>query len=147
MSLQGNLKEYSEHELIENYLERFEMFMAVNGVEDDLELSKFLTVYGGNVLYEKIKIVTHPQAPYKVKYTEMKPKLISVLKTQKVSKVERSRFYSRVQKRGESVSEFAFELKKIASNCDFSTHLNVMLRDRFIYNLENDYIKRNTVIR
>lgn len=143
--LHGNLSEYLESESIENYLERFEMFMAINGITDDSEKVNYLTVYGGTFLYEKIKVSAHPESVIKTKYSEMKPKLVGILKKKKVYHIERAKFYNRVQKRGESVSEFGFALKKIASECNFGTYLNITLRDRFLYNLENEYVKTMTI--
>lgn len=144
-SLTKIVDQYSENENIESYLERFEVVCDIEEVKDEIEMSKHLTVCGGQLLYEKMKIVTHPQIPMKVKYSELKPKLISTLKQAKLVNVEKTHFYSRVQKNGETVSEFAFALKKIAANCDFGSFLDMSLRDRFVFNLSNDYVSRHTI--
>lgn len=56
---------------------------------------------GGKFLYDKIKIIVAPEMPSKV----------SVLKQASMANVEKAKFQFRVQNRGESVSEFAFELE------------------------------------
>uniref|UniRef100_A0A336ML13 CSON002709 protein n=1 Tax=Culicoides sonorensis TaxID=179676 RepID=A0A336ML13_CULSO len=143
--MEKSLTEYSEGDNVHNYLERFETFCEIHGVVDDLEMTKHLLVYGGPLLFEKIKILSHPKVPAKVKYSEIKPKIIQILKDNCPYNIQRSKFYSRVQNSGESVSEYAFELKRLASFCAFDTHLDVILRDRFIFNLRDDVIRERTI--
>ena len=51
---------------------------------------------------------------------------------------ERFHFYSRAQVSGESVTEFAAELRRLATNCQFGTHLNEALRDRLMCGLSSE---------
>ena len=50
---------------------------------------------------------------------------------------ERYRFHNCTQREGESVTAFAANLKHLASTCQFGTHLNETLRDRFVYCLRS----------
>lgn len=141
----ASLSVFGEEDNIENYLERFELVCELNDVKDEVQMTKSLAVLGGKFLYDKIKVIVAPDVPSKVKYTIIKPKLLSALRQASMSNVEKAKFYSRVQNRGESVSEFAFQLKRIASGCNFGNSLDVILRDRFVFNLENEYIRRHTI--
>lgn len=136
---------FGEEDNIENYLERFELVCELNGVKDEVQMTKSLAIFGGKFLYDKLKVIVAPDVPSKVKYTIVKPKLLSALKQASLSNVEKAKFYSRVQNRGESVSEFAFQLKRLASGCNFGNSLDIILRDRFVFNLENEYVKRHTI--
>ena len=51
---------------------------------------------------------------------------------------ERFNFHRRYQQQGESVSEFAAELKKQSLNCKFETHLDEALRDRLVCGLRSE---------
>lgn len=53
--------------------------------------------------------------------------------------LENFRFNSRKQKANESCSEFAVELRKLANGCNFGTHLNVALRNQFVFGILNTY--------
>ena len=51
-------------------------------------------------------------------------------------------FNSRCQKSGESINDYVHALKALASNCEFGTFLNDMLRDRLVVGLKNQKIQR-----
>ena len=52
--------------------------------------------------------------------------------------VERFTFHRRCQQPGESVAEFAAELKKLNLNCKFGTYLDDTLRDRLVCGLRSE---------
>lgn len=68
-----------------------------------------------------------------------------MLKQTTLYNIERAKFYSRVQQTGENIAEFAFQLKRLASNCNFADHMDIILRDWLIYNIRNDYNKEKTI--
>ena len=51
-------------------------------------------------------------------------------------------FFSRKQKKGETVEQFYSILKELAENCDFENREEVIIRDIFITNLLDDDIQR-----
>ena len=51
---------------------------------------------------------------------------------------ERFRFHRRGQSPGESVANFVAELRRLATNCEFGTHLDEALRDRFVCGLSSE---------
>ena len=51
-------------------------------------------------------------------------------------------FFSRKQKKGETVEQFYSILKELAENCDFENREEVIIRDIFITNMLNDDVQR-----
>ena len=51
-------------------------------------------------------------------------------------------FFSRKQKKGETVEQFNSILKELAADCDFKNLEEVIIRDIFISNMLNDDIQR-----
>ena len=51
-------------------------------------------------------------------------------------------FFSRKQKKGETVEQFYSILKELAENCDFENREKVIIRDIFITNMLDDDIQR-----
>ena len=51
-------------------------------------------------------------------------------------------FFSRKQKKGETVEKFYSILKELAENCDFENREEVIVRDIFIRNMLDDDIQR-----
>ena len=51
-------------------------------------------------------------------------------------------FFSRKQKKGETVEQFYSILKELAENCDFENHEEMIIRDIFITNMLVDDIQR-----
>lgn len=133
----GNMPAYLDGEDIERYLKAFEVFLTVNNVTDEKLRTQWLMVYGGKVLNNMIETVLAPLEPEKVEFKTAKPKLINYMKKNVDVGTAKQLFYQRVQKQGESICEFALALKELSSTCDFGTHLDVILRDRFIYNLSD----------
>jgi len=54
----------------------------------------------------------------------------------------RYRFHNCVQREGENFSTFASNLKHLASTCQFDTHLNEALGDRFVCGLRSKEIQK-----
>lgn len=135
MAIIGNLEPYVANASIAEYLERFEIFVSLNAIDDVKEKTQWLCGYGGSHLYSKIKAVCSPAEPITVNYTILKPKLKALLCPTSVEIVERSRFHTREQKPGESVSQFVLALRSLAEHCNFGTELDKALRDRFMMGL------------
>ena len=49
---------------------------------------------------------------------------------------ERYKFYNRSQGQDESAAQFAGELRRLATHCNFGSFLEQALRDRFVYSVE-----------
>lgn len=131
---------YAEGDDLSEYLDRFESYLEVNEIESDRATSHLLC-HGGKILYKKISIVTAPSKPPTVAFTELKKKLLNLTDSTMDPGVARQNFYARVQNPGESVSEFAFQVKELSAMCKFGNFLDSTLQDRFTYNLLDPKIK------
>lgn len=144
MSVLGSMEPYLEGDDLSEWIERFDTFLSANKVEAKDQTS-WLLIYGGKVIFKLAKIVCDPLKAADVTYANIKPKLISITKGGKIVEVSRQAFYQRVQTPGESASDFALALKELSADCQFGDHLDVILRDRFIYNLSDSSVKTATM--
>lgn len=96
-------------------------------------------------LFKRFKIVAHPDESKKLKYTQMKEKLLASASGQVDTGVAKLIFFGRKQLPGESVSEFAFHLRELANDCGFEANLvDAYLRDVFQVSLINPLIRKLT---
>lgn len=137
----GKISEFNkEVETFENYIERLEQFFSINKISDENKLSLFIAVMGPE-LYSVLKNLLVPKKPADKTFNDV----IAVLKYHYAPKknitYERFIFNKRVQKEGEPISEFAIQLKKLASSCDFKDFLDDALRDKFLCGLRSNEIQ------
>lgn len=145
MSPIGFIEPYADGVSIQEYLERFEAYLALQKVTDDKEKTVVLIGVSGALLYSKLKSVCAPEGPATKKYSEIKPLIISALTPASLELVERAKFLTRDQKSGENASTFCLALRQLAQTCNFGEQLDSQLRDRFIMGLNNEEIKRNII--
>ncbi|XP_063362861.1 uncharacterized protein LOC134651690 [Cydia amplana] len=55
--------------------------------------------------------------------------------------IERHRFFTRCQKQSESIEQYAFELKKLASACEFKELMDDLIRDRLICGIQENALR------
>ncbi|XP_063367606.1 uncharacterized protein LOC134656020 [Cydia amplana] len=73
--------------------------------------------------------------------TELLAKFDSFFLPQKNLTIERHRFFTRDQKEGESIEQYSFELKKLASSCEFKDLMETLIRDRLICGIKDQAIR------
>lgn len=145
MSPIGFIEPYADGMSIQEYLERFEAYLALQKVVDDKEKTVVLIGVSGALLYSKLKSVCAPVGPASKKYSEIKPLLISALSPASLEVVERAKFFTRTQNSGENASSFSLALRQLAQTCNFGEQLDSNLRDRFIMGLNNEEMKRSII--
>ena len=125
---------------INQYLERLERYFVANGVTADSAEShkrrathicdRFLALwYSSDAFSTKI----YAQLAIICK-NHFAPKTLVI--------AERYRFHNCSQREGESVASFAANLTHFASTCNFGTHLNEALRDRFVCGFRSKDIQK-----
>lgn len=55
--------------------------------------------------------------------------------------MQRFRFNSRSRKPGESVAAYVAELRRLAEHCNYGDTLDKMLRDRFVWGIQDDKVQ------
>ncbi|XP_063633409.1 uncharacterized protein LOC134804330 [Cydia splendana] len=73
--------------------------------------------------------------------TELLAKFDSFFLPKKNLTIERHRFFTRDQKEGESIEQYSFELKKLASSCEFKDLMETLIRDRLICGIKDQAIR------
>ena len=124
---------------INRYLERLEQYFVANSVPvDSAESHKqraiLISVIGAKA-YDVLSDLCSPIPPSEKTYAQLTTVLKNHFAPMKLVIAERYRFHNYTQRKGERVTAFAANVKHLASTCQFDTHLNEALRDRFVCGL------------
>ncbi|XP_058459986.1 uncharacterized protein LOC131435797 [Malaya genurostris] len=104
------------------YLEQFEHFLVLNGIDDESKkIPLFITLIGQDA-YKILKESCLPADP--------KDKTFEELKTILLQYFARRQFYSRHQRPGEQLGAFINDVKRLSLKCDFGPFAKEALRDR-----------------
>ena len=129
-----------EVEDFEIYVSRIKLYFIVNDTDVKKQVPLLLTLIGAKS-YTLAKNLLTPKSPELCKLDEIIDALTSYYKPKMNIVYERYKFYSRNQKADESVSDFVKEIKTLAHTCDFGETLTMMLRDRFVMGIANNWIQ------
>ena len=138
MAAVGRIEEFnSDTEDWTQYMERLEHFFVANDVTAEAKnKSTLLTVCGART-YELIRSLCLPDSPGEKTLVQIKD-LVSKQQCPPPSVImERFKFNSRVQRDGESVSEFITVLRKLSEHCNYGDQLLPMLRNRLVCGIRN----------
>ena len=98
--------------------------------------ASFITLLGKES-YSVLKDLCYPDNPKDMKYYELVDKMTKHYAPKANVAAETFRFQECSQKEGESVKDFANRLKRLATTCEFGTHLSRALRDQFVRGLRS----------
>ncbi len=102
----GRMKEFnSETKTISAYLGRFDLYVLVNGIAEDKQVSTLLLVIGMKH-YSLIRGLVSPVKPENKTLVELKSILKKHYDPEPIVIAERFRFYQRTQKSGESIADY-----------------------------------------
>ena len=119
----GCMQEFNlDNETITAYLERFNLFVSVNGIAEEKQASTLLLVLGLRH-YSLIRGLVSPTKPENNTLAQLTDILKKHYDPEPIVIAERFCFYQRTQKSGESVSDFLASLRKLASWCKFGVSL------------------------
>lgn len=133
----GKLEEFDTTSCdVDTYFERLGSFFRANNVRDNAQVDTFLSVAGQNT-YKLLKSLVAPAALADKTLEELRAILKEHVQPKESIIARRAKFYTRVQKDGETVTEYVAQLKQIATDCDFGDFLNQVLRDIFVLGLKD----------
>lgn len=142
MSVTGKFTEFNEDvEDLNNYLERFELYIKANAVKSTDKVPLFLTVIGPKN-YSVLKNLLLPKKLADETYDDLVTALKSHFAPEKSIISERCKFHKRFQQQGETLAQYAVEIKHLAASCDFGSFLNDAMRDRFVSGIKNEDIQQ-----
>ena len=138
----GRMQEFHpDNETVTAYLERFQLFVSANGIEEDKLVPTLLTVVGSSH-YALIRGLVSPQLPKDKSFAELVALLTKHYDPEPIVIAERFHFYERSQKSGESIADYLASLRRLASRCKFGTFLSEALRDRLVCGLQSESIQK-----
>ena len=136
----GRIQEFNpDNETVTAYLERFQLFVDVNSVENSKLVPTLLTVVGSRT-YSLIRGLVSPSLPREKSYEELVALLKKHFDPEPIVIAERYHFYQRSQKSGESIADYLASLRRLASRCKFQDFLSQALRDRLVCGLLSETI-------
>ena len=120
--------------------ERAQEFFLANDVNVE---RKMIAIFLSSLIpdmYEKVKALCTPAKPSELKWDEISQRMHAHFNPKPPVLAERCTFHRRCQNKGEPISDYSAELKRLASSCNFGTFLDQALRDRFIFGLAAEHI-------
>jgi hypothetical protein len=115
-----------------SYTERLQQYFIANDVDGNEKKRAILLSVCGAATYKLIRSLLHPHKPTDKSYDEIVKSVKDHHEPQPSEIVQRFNFNTRVQKEGETVSEFIAELRRLSEHCKFEGTLDTMLRDRLV---------------
>ena len=138
----GKIEEFNSATTgINRYLECLEQYFVANSVPaDSAESHKrrpiLISVISAKA-YDVLSDLCSPIPPTEKTYAHLTTILKNHFAPNKLVIAERYRFHNCTQREGESVTALTANMKHLASTCQFGTHLNEALRDRFVCGLRS----------
>ena len=118
------------------FIEMLEAWFELNEVTEKKNLILISALDAGT--YEVLRNVVAPRKPTELDYAELVSALESHFNPTPIVVGERFKFWKRDQKNGESVNEYALELRKLTRFCDFGAFLDEALRDKLVCGLRDE---------
>lgn len=109
-----------EIEDIRSYLDRFDCFALVNGIDEEKK-AKFFIACVGAVVYQRLLLLAIPKKPTDLSFTEIETLLREEYKKKPLTHVARHNFRQRKQNNGESFRDFYTSLKELSRDCEFGS--------------------------
>ena len=146
----GSIDEYDSSETFNSYLERLEQYFLANDIgvyeadanaaaiaaADKKKVAVLISVIGKKV-YGTLRDLCSPTNPKDKSFKQLCDLLADHYRPKRIEVAESFRFHHCVQEDNESVSSFSAKLRRLASTCNFGTHLTRALRDQFVSGVRN----------
>jgi hypothetical protein len=138
----GKIGEFDDtKELFQTYVKRLTLYFSANNVAAEKQGQHFCLLMGPKT-FQTLSNLTVPDDPTTYTFADIEQTLEYYFSPRKILVIERFHFNKRDQKGNETVSEYALELKRLASTCNFGDFLYDALRDRFVCGLKSERIQQ-----
>ena len=124
-------------DIVTAYVERTQLFLEANEIAEAKHVAVFLSAIGAKA-YALLRNLLAPVSPKEKTFKELVDTLKSHYEPKPLTIAERFHFHRRAQRTDESVKEFAAELRRLSTHCEFGTYLDEALRDRFVCGLGSE---------
>ena len=134
---------YEEHDDIDDYFKRLELFLVVNKVQDDQKVAHLLSGLGAKT-YAVLKNLAAPRKPSECTLAQIKKLLIGHFKPKLPVIAERFAFHKCDQQPDEPIKEFfKIKIKVLGTHMQFfDDFLEQALRDCLVCGLTNNSIQK-----
>ncbi|KFD54750.1 hypothetical protein M513_04450 [Trichuris suis] len=120
--------------------ERLHFFFTAQGIADDQQKWALLLTAVSEQTFDLLRILVQPKALEDCKYAELVGSLRTHFCPPPNEIVQRFRFHSRVQREGETISDFVTDLRRLTAKCNF-LELDNMTRDRLVCGLRDEALQ------
>ena len=126
------------------FVQEYEVFIAAACSTKPKKTQAYilLNLAGGEAI-EREKSFTYGEGESKEDPECLKRKFGELCNPQANVTMERHKFNTRVQQRGESIQSYVSDLKNKASTCEFEDLKDEMIKDRLVCGIENDKLRRS----
>ncbi|XP_075730853.1 uncharacterized protein LOC142774348 [Rhipicephalus microplus] len=124
------------------YLVKIDAYFEANEVTDDAKKRALLVAALGSRTVEILCGTIAPRKPSSLSYEEVVSTLNEHYDPSPNEISESFKFFHRNQQEGESVQAFIVEIRKLAHNCNFSSMLERMLRDRIVCGVRSKNLQK-----
>ena len=128
------------------YQERLGFFMVANGITDAQRQKAVLITSIGPQNFSLLRSIATLQGIRDKTYDELLQILTAHFSPKPSEVSQRFKFNSCVRKPGESVASFLANLRYLAEHCNFGDSLEVMLRDRLVYGINDKSIQKRLLV-
>ena len=123
------------------YVERMELLFEAHGVGDDKKVPVLLSSVGATT-YGLVRNLVQPEKPREKTFAQIVTILKDYYEPKPLVIAERFRYRKCVQKSNQTATEYAAELRQLATNCDFGDRLDEALRDGFVSGVSSEACQR-----
>ncbi|XP_064487548.1 uncharacterized protein LOC135399746 [Ornithodoros turicata] len=124
------------------YLVRVEAYFEGNNVTGESQKGALLVSALGTRAIEVLSGRVAPRKPNTLSYSEVVNALYAYYNPTPNELSESFRFFNRSQLEGEPIQTFLVEIRRLADNCNFSTMLDRMLRDRIVCGVRSKNVQK-----
>jgi hypothetical protein len=139
-----SMERFVPGEDFEDYVDVFEQYCVAKGVAEDKKVAELLSAIGVDT-FRILKSLTFPTKPKDKPLEDIVTVLTDHFRPSANPVAERYKFNKRIQQQGESASSYVLELKMLSQTCNYGSHLQDALRDRFISGLRDDKLQKQLI--
>ena len=137
---------------IESYLDRLDQYFIAMDIADTeqngVKRKAILLTSVGTEAYKTVRDLSYPAKPQDKSYNDIAGILRKHYRPHRLVGTERFRFRGAKQDSGQSINDFAINLKKLVSTCEFTgDQLEQNLKDQFVHGLQSGSVKEKLIAR
>ena len=138
----GKLPEFrpDNGDSMSTFVEILDAWLELNEVTEKRNLVLISALDTGT--YDVLRNIVSPRKPTEMEYSDLVKALEGHFNPTPITVGERFKFWKRDQKDGESVKDYALELRKLSRCCEFGQFLDEALRDKLVCGLKNESFQK-----